>query len=115
MRCAKLLVPIMGKSKMVMVTANNTYSIMMRHYLGLFVLKGFFALLKFYGIACSSFELNIFLSNVQYVYIPFGIRPFAIFMVLGSMLFSVIFGKISEKCYNFISNKFCLILIRNKQ
>ncbi len=93
-RCAKLLVPVFGESKLLLAVADNTYSIMMHHFLGLFLLKGFFALLKYYGIACSSFDLDMFISNVQYVYIPFGIKPFAVLMVLGSMIFAILFGKI---------------------
>lgn len=93
-RCAKLLVPVIGESKLVRLVADNTYSIMMHHFLGLFILKGFFAVLKYFNIACSSFDLNMFTSNIQYGYIPFGIQPFALFMVLGSIGFSILLGKI---------------------
>ena len=93
-RCAKLLVPVIGESKLVRLVADNTYSIMMHHFLGLFILKGFFAVLKYFNIACSSFDLNMFTSNILYGYIPFGIQPFALFMVLGSIGFSILFGKI---------------------
>ena len=93
-RCAKLLVPIVGHSRVMMLVADNTFSIMMHHFLGLFVLKSFFAILKYFGIACSSFDLHLFTSDVQYGYIPFGIHPFAVFMVLGSIGFSILFGKL---------------------
>lgn len=101
-RCAKLLVPVLGDSKTVMAVADNTYSIMMHHFLGLFLLKGFFAILKYFELACSSFDLSVFISNVQYVYIPFGIRPFAVFMVLGSMFFAIFFGKIPDLCFKYL-------------
>ena len=95
-RCAKLLVPVVGDSKVVRLVADNTYSIMMHHFLGLFLIKCFFAIIKYYGIACSSFDLEVFKSTPLYVYIPFGINAFAVFMVLGSMAFSIAFGKIPK-------------------
>lgn len=93
-RCAKLLVPVVGDSKIVRLVADNTYSIMMHHFLGLFLIKCFFAVIRYYGIACSSFNLDLFRTTPLYVYIPFGIHAFAVFMVLGSMGFSIVFGKL---------------------
>lgn len=93
-RCAKILVPAVGDSKLVRLVADNTFSIMMHHFLGFFFLQGGFALLKYFNIACSSFDLEAYISNPQYGYIPFGNLSFTLFIVFGSMVFSILLGKI---------------------
>lgn len=45
LRIAKILEPAIGKSKVVNLIANNTFSIMVNHFLGFMLIKSFFAFL----------------------------------------------------------------------
>ena len=106
LRIAKILVPVFVESKLLYWIADNTYSIMMHHFLGLFLLKLPFALLHHLDIACRSFEPKYFKTMVDYYYIPFGIQPFGLFMVVGSIIFSILFGRSAEKLFHNLFHNF---------
>lgn len=96
LRVAKILEPAIGKSKIVLAIADNSFAIMMHQFFGFFVIKCGFALLAYLGIACSSFDMAAFKSSVTYGYLPIGMHQFAFFILVGCIAFCIYFGKLGD-------------------
>lgn len=72
LRVAKMLEPGVGKNKYVNLIADNTYSIMMNHFLGLMLVKGIFAFLNERLGLFPDFDWALYKSDIGYYYLPNG-------------------------------------------
>lgn len=69
LRIARLLEPVLGRSKWVHLIADNTYAIMMNHFMGFMLVKTVFAgLNQFLGL-CSSFDWGRYKTDIWYLYL----------------------------------------------
>lgn len=89
-RVAKTLEPIVGRSKVVNLIADNTFSIMINHFIGFMLLKAVFAFFHKYTGLFSNFDMTRFKTDVWYFYTPGGIANTRIMYVLAGITFPII-------------------------
>ena len=58
LRISENLEPILGKNFYVNVIADNTFSIMMNHFLAIDIIRTFFAFISKYTKYCKDFDFN---------------------------------------------------------
>lgn len=97
LRVSKILRPAIGNSKPLNIVADNTYTIMINHLLGMKFLGGIFALLHKYSNICSGFDMCLYKTLWNYCYIPHGSSQFLILYVIFGIIFSIILQKFADK------------------
>ena len=97
LRISKILVPSLKNSKVVMIVSKNTYSIMMHHLMGFFLLNTFFYILSNIFKSIDGFNSKLFLSNIFYRFLPNNISNFNLIYVLVGILFSLFIASITGK------------------
>ena len=103
LRISKILIPILKDNKIVNWVSKNTFSIMMHHVFGFFLLNTFFYIVsKLFGIA-SGFNYNEYYSNIWYNYLPKGLTNFRIFYLLAGFICSYIVSYAVNKLKEFIT------------
>ena len=93
LRIATVMEPVIGKSKWLNLVADNTYSIMMNHFLGFMCLKTVFALFNKFTTFCSDFDWGSYKSNLFWFYQPRGLNCTLILYVVVGIVFSIIVQK----------------------
>ena len=84
LRLAKVLTPVLQNSRFVNYLGENTYSVMMHHLFCLVIVKGVFALLSVSTTRCPDFDMNKYLCDIYYVYLPGGYYSFLwIYLLIG--------------------------------
>lgn len=105
LRISKILVPSLKNSKIVSIISKNTYSIMMHHIMGFFVLNSMIFLLSSKFTIFSEFNSRNYISNASYIYSPIGFGQFNIIYLVFGILFSIFITIISKKIVSFIKSK----------
>lgn len=72
MRIAKELTPLLSKSRFVMYLGTHTFSVMMHHLLGFFLVNSVFSLLSSIAEPFNAFDHTSFISDIYYAYMPYG-------------------------------------------
>ena len=85
LRIAKILEPAIGKSKIVNLIADNSFSIMVNHFLGFFIINSFYGLLLTKIFHAGRFDIATFKSNIWYLYCPSGLPQFQIFHLIAGI------------------------------
>lgn len=99
LRISQILVPILKDNKLVLFISRNTFSIMMHHLLGFFLLKCcFYILFKIHII--SNFDVKSFKTIFFYKYLPKNISNFTILYVVMGFFIPIVILKIK----NYIKN-----------
>lgn len=70
LRIAKIIAPALKNSKAIRLISDNTYSIMINHFLGFFFIKGIFALISHFTPFCRNFDMHLFKTDFWYYYLP---------------------------------------------
>lgn len=104
LRISRILVPVVGKSKYLILIANNTFSIMMHHVFGFFVLKGMFYFASRIFSFLPEFKLEEYMSDVAYLYLPRG-RGIPLLYVLFGIAFSLLIKFTVDKIKLFVLKK----------
>ena len=74
LRIARILNPVIGRSRTVNLIADNTFSIMVNHFLGFMLVKGIFAFVFEHTINWfADFDWNAYHTNLWYYYLPKGL------------------------------------------
>lgn len=90
LRIAILMEPAIGRSKWLNLVADNTYSIMMNHFVGFMLVKGVYAgCNKFLGVF-QDFDWIRFKTDIWYLYIPGGIGNTRIIYLFAGIAFPVL-------------------------
>ena len=85
LRIAKILEPAIGKSKIVNLIADNSFSIMVNHFLGFFIINSLYGLLLTKIFHVGHFDVATFKSNIWYFYYPSGLPQFQIFHLIAGI------------------------------
>lgn len=72
LRIAKELTPLLSKSRFVTYLGTHTFSVMMHHLLGFFLVNCVFSLLSTTKEAFAEFDRTLFTTDIYYVYLPYG-------------------------------------------
>lgn len=109
LRISKILVPIFKDSKIVNMISKNTFSIMIHHMFGFFILNLLWYFLAKNFNFIDGFNFNKFYTSPDYLYLPKKLFQFAtLYVVFGigfSLIVSYFESKIKYKLPNLTKNK----------
>lgn len=72
LRVAKVLTPVLNRSRFVIYLGTHTFSVMMHHLMGFFLVNCVFAGLSSINERFSGFDHSLFISDIYYVFLPNG-------------------------------------------
>ena len=98
LRISRLLENALGKSKIVNIVADNTYSIMINQFLGFMVVKTVFGLLSKYTSMFPDFSMQEYKSEIWYFYVPKGITQFYIIYLVSGLAVPIIIQLAINQC-----------------
>jgi len=87
LRIARLIAPLMEKSRLALYASRHTFDIMMHHFMGFFALNSVFLVLNALGIGAADFSVKSFRTMYDYNYAPYGRSEFNILYLLAGILF----------------------------
>ena len=97
LRIARLLAPLMRKSRLAMAISRNTFAVMMHHYMGFFALNCVFLALNMLGVGAADFSVRSFRTGVSYNYAPGGRPEWDVLYLLCGLLVPLAIAWIVEK------------------
>lgn len=97
LRITKILAPVVGKSKTINLIANNTFSIMIHHMFGFFLLNLLYAFLSFHTPYFTGFDMHEFKNNIFYLYAPHGLKQMYILYLIAGVSISIFIEFILNK------------------
>lgn len=74
LRIAKVLTPLLSENHFVRYLGTHTFSVMMHHLLGFFILNTGFSLLASVSEVFAEFDSTAFISDIYYTYLPYGMQ-----------------------------------------
>lgn len=89
LRVCKLAGPVVGRSRVVLAVADNTFSIMCHHLFGFFLLNCILLLVSANTPFLNSFDYGAFASKTAYAFAPRGCTQFALVYVVWAFVFSL--------------------------
>lgn len=97
MRIAIIMEPVLGRSKYIVLIADNTFSIMLNHFLGFMLIKTIFATLNKITGAFSDFNWISYRTDIWYYYMPGGLLNSLIIYSLAGIVFPILLQKALDK------------------
>lgn len=113
LRISRILAPALKDSKIVKYVSRDTFSIMMHHMTGFFVLNTFWLLLSKLHLI-QGFDFNRYATNIQYVYAPRNLGHIRLFYVVFAIAFSLFVGYITRLIKNKLGDKIKIIIKKHK-
>lgn len=105
LRISRIITPIIGKSKIVNLIADNSYSIMINQYLGFMIVNVFFAILSKVITLQPAFNWTKFKSTVQYAYLPNNNQHFAILYLAAGIFLPILIQRIITSLIKHIKSR----------
>lgn len=116
LRVSKILAPILKNSKLIKNISENTFSIMMHHLFGFFLLNSFFAFFSKNFSLFDSFDFKQFSTNIWYSYLPSNLTQFRILYLIFGILFSIMFNlfvkKVWKRIKSYVMTKFPILHLK---
>ena len=106
LRITKILTPTINKWKLIRLIADNTYSIMIHHFLGFMCVNWVFYSVSRAGNMFSDFSVETIKGYFWYYYLPNGKTQFAIVYVLAGIFIPIFIKSISNLCAKGIKQLF---------
>lgn len=95
-RICTILQSVLGKNKYINIVADNTYSIMLHHFMGFMIVKTIF------NLFASDFNFGQYKSNLWYMYLPNGINQFKIIYLISGIVFPILIKKMIDKVFKLL-------------
>lgn len=111
LRVTKILTPTIKNWKLVRLIGDNTYSIMIHHFLGFMCVKWIFCLMSMAGSVFSDFNVESLKSAFWYYYLPNGKTQFAVVYVLAGIFIPILIKHICDLCAKGVKRVF----VKNKE
>ena len=86
LRIARLVAPLMEKSRLALYASRHTFDIMMHHFMGFFALNSVFLALNALGIGAADFSVKSMREAANYNYAPYGRSEWNILYLIAGML-----------------------------
>lgn len=112
LRAAKVIEPILGRNKLVLLIADNTFSIMIHQFLGFMFIKTVFALLYRAGW-CADFNWEAYKSDIWYHYFPKGMEQSGILYIAAGLFIPIVVQICCSKMRNIGVKQFHNMLKEN--
>jgi len=90
LRIARLIAPLMERSRLALYASRHTFDIMMHHFMGFFALNSMFLILNALGVAAADFSVKSFRTTYDYNYAPYGRSEWNILYLLAGIFFALI-------------------------
>lgn len=103
LRLSKILEPSLKESKVIKLISNNTFSIMMHHMLGFFVLNLVWYIFAKNFSFIEGFSFDIFKSNISYRYLPKDLGQFKILYLFFGLAIPLIITYYMNKTKIYLS------------
>lgn len=97
LRIAKILTPVLFKSKIVLLVADHTFSIMINQFLGFYLIKTIFALSNRYLHICAGFNWSEYFSDIWYYYLPKGLAQWYFVYLLSGIIVPIVIAVSIDK------------------
>ena len=114
LRVTKILTPVVKSWKLIRLIADNTYSIMIHHFLGFMCVKWVFCLISMAGNLFSDFRVDSLKSGFWYFYLPNGKTQFAVVYVLAGIFIPILIKYICDLCAKGVKQLFEKKKVANK-
>lgn len=105
LRIAKELTPLLSKNRFVIYLGTHTFSVMMHHLLGFFLINAVFSLFAPVSEAFKSFDYNAFISDIYYVYMPNGMNEIKWLYLLAGLALPLTISCITSRLKSLITSK----------
>lgn len=99
LRICKILAPVIARKKIVLLLANNTFSIMINHFLGFMLVKTVFAYINkiSYGVFFPTFDWEAYRSDLWYFYLPKELVQWSLVYVIAAIAVSLFIQYVINK------------------
>ena len=102
-RISEIFVPVIGKNFYINIIADNTFSIMINHFLALDIVRFFFAFISKNTKLCKNFNFKRFYAlEPFYIYLPNNVLQSGIIYLLSCLFIPIIIQKLINKLKYFI-------------
>lgn len=100
LRIAKELTPVLKNSRFVQYLGTHTFSVMMHHLLGFFLVNCAFSLLRNVHEWFADFDMALFTTDIYYTYLPNGMTEIKWLYLAVGLAVSLGIAKISDSFKN---------------
>ena len=87
LRIARLIAPLMERSRLALMLSRHTFDIMMHHYMGFFALNCVFLTLHVLGVGAQDFSVHAFRTVQAYCYAPQSRPEWNVLYLLAGLFF----------------------------
>ncbi len=105
LRIARLLAPLVEKSRFALAVSRHTFDIMMHHYMGFFALNGIFLIMNMLSVGAADFSVKTLRTTQGYCYAPGGRSEWDVLYLLAGLSFPLIIAFIQDKLTSFLTRK----------
>lgn len=106
LRVTRILEPAIGRSRVVNLLADNTFSIMVNQFLGFMLVKAIFAVgFRYSDTLFQNFNWGEYHTSIWYYYLPKGLEQFRIVYVFVAIVIPILIQKFIDKVKKFINEK----------
>lgn len=109
LRISRILVPALKDSKLVKTISKNSFSIMMHHFLGFFLLNTlwhwFFQIVHVY----NDFDEMMYKNKIYYFYLPQDLKHFYLLYVIFGIGISLLIAYLTDKLFKSIKSKYKIV------
>ena len=86
LRIARLIAPLVKKSRLALYASRHTFDIMMHHFMGFFALNSVFLIINALGIGAADFSVKTMRTKAEYNYAPGNRGEWNILYLMAGML-----------------------------
>ena len=97
LRIARLLAPMMQKSRLALYASRHTFDIMMHHFMGFFALNSVFLVMNALGVGAADFSVKSMRTQVDYNYAPYGRSEWNILYLMAGMLLPLAVAWVTDR------------------
>lgn len=99
-RVSVILEPVLGRSRCINLIADNTFSIMMNHLMGVMLVKGVYGFLSVITPFFNDFDWDMFRTKFWWLYVPGGVEQTMIIYIAAGIGLPVLFQLLLNKVKN---------------
>ena len=105
LRIARLLAPMMQKSRLALYASRHTFDIMMHHFMGFFALNSVFLVINALGVGAADFSVKSMRTMVDYNYAPYGRSEWNILYLTAGMLLPLAVAWVTDQIKKYIKKR----------
>lgn len=105
LRIARLLAPLMERSRFALAVSRHTFDIMMHHYMGFFALNCVFLLLNKFSLGAADFSVRTFRTVRGYCYAPGQRSEWDVLYLLAGLALPLTIAFAQEKLLSLLARR----------